>query len=277
MNHPDQPGAGDSRLEAWERRTAWPLIALSVVFLFVYAVPILKPDMSSLQRNVSECIVVGVWVLFGADLVVRVALSTNRIQFLRGHLFDIAVLVLPMLRPLRLLRLITPVLTLARRTETLARGRLALYVGSTTVLLTMVAGLAVLDAERAAGDDATINSYSEALWWAMVTITTVGYGDHYPVTLSGKLVASALMIGGIGLIGFVTGSLASWIVERISISGQQTQQATRDDITNVLTELSKLRAEVAELRGGEPERADALGAPGGGRSSPDPGIAPSRG
>jgi voltage-gated potassium channel len=180
------------------------------------------------------------------------------------------VLLLPVLRPLQMLRLLTAVLTLTRRTEIWARGRLALYVGSTTFLLVIVSALAVLDAERR-HPDAAISTYPDALWWSVVTITTVGYGDFYPVSTTGRFVALALMIGGIGLIGFVTGSLASWIVERISettaeaeaaaeqsrATDQQaagtdegTVPATRADIAALTAELAALRTEVAALRAG---------------------------
>jgi voltage-gated potassium channel len=178
---------------------------------------------------------------------VRFWLHVRRARFVRDHLFDLAVLLLPAMRPLRVLRLFTAVLVLTRRTETWARGRLALYVGATSVLLIFVAALAVLDSERH-NADANITTYGEAVWWACVTITTVGYGDHFPVTTDGRLVAVGLMIGGIGLIGFVTGSLATWIVDRISVKDDKTQDATKSDIALVLAEVAALRAEVAPLR-----------------------------
>ena len=78
-----------------------------------------------------------------------------------------------------------------------------------------VAALAVLDFERNARE-ASITTFGDALWWAFVTITTVGYGDYSPVTVEGRLVAVGLMLGGIALIGLVTASLASWIVERVA-------------------------------------------------------------
>ncbi|SCG39310.1 potassium channel family protein [Micromonospora coxensis] len=227
------------RAARWERLTALPLTILSILFLAVYAAPILRPDLPAAWRLACEVTTVVVWLLFWVDLLARLKLSTHRRRFLRDHLFDLTVLVLPVLRPLRALRLVTAVLTISRRTETWARGRLAVYVGTTTLLLVLVSALAVLDAERASAD-ANISSFDDALWWSAVTITTVGYGDHYPVTAAGRFVALALMIGGIGLIGFVTGSLATWIVERVSDAGRPAP-ATVEDI-------AVLRAEIAALR-----------------------------
>jgi voltage-gated potassium channel len=237
----------DQRADDWERRTAGPLTALAVVFLVAYAVPILRPDLHRDWRDACEVADLVIWALFVGDYVVRFLLHVRRVRFVRGHLFDLAVLLLPVLRPLRVLRLFTAVLVLTRRTEGWARGRLALYVGATSILLIFVAALAVLDSERV-DPDANITSYGEALWWACVTITTVGYGDHFPVTTDGRLVAIGLMMGGIGLIGFVTGSLATWIVDRIAVKDDNKQDATKSDIALVLAEVQSLRAEVAELK-----------------------------
>ncbi|MEV0881619.1 ion channel [Micromonospora echinofusca] len=243
------------RATSWERRTALPLTVLSVIFLVVYAAPILRPDLGAPWQRTCEVATVLIWLTFWADFLVRLRLTDHRRRFLRGHLFDLAVLVLPVLRPLRALRLVTVVLTLSRRTETWARGRLAIYVGVTTLLLVLVSALAVLDAEQSA-TDANIVSFDDALWWAAVTITTVGYGDHYPVTDAGRFVALGLMVGGIGLIGFVTGSLATWIVERVSDKGQAAA-ATSEDIAVLRAEIAALREQLvppAPRAGDEPQR-----------------------
>lgn len=242
---------GQERVDRWERRTAGTLTALAVLFIVVYAVPILWPSTPGGWRTTCEVANLVIWALFAVDYGVRLRLSQDRVRFLRSHLFDLAVLILPMLRPLRMLRLVTALLVLNRRTERWTRGRLALYVGASTAILVLVAGLAVLDAERGS-PDGSIDTYLEALWWAVVTITTVGYGDLYPTTVSGRLVALGLMIGGIGLIGFVTGSLATWIVERVSDTAErapEATEATKADVAALMTELRQLRTELAELRG----------------------------
>jgi voltage-gated potassium channel len=234
------------QLERWEHRTAGTLTVLAVLFIIVYAVPILRPDLSPAWHRTCEITNLVIWGLFLADYLMRLTLSRFRWGFVRYHLFDLIVLLLPLLRPLRMLRLVTALLVLNRRTERWTRGRLAVYVGGTTVLLVAVGALAILDAERQS-PDGNIGDYPQALWWAIVTITTVGYGDFYPTTLTGRFVALGLMIGGIGLIGFVTGSLATWIVERIS-TADRPSEATKDDIATVLDEIGRLRAEVAGLR-----------------------------
>jgi voltage-gated potassium channel len=145
------------------------------------------------------------------------------------------------------LRLINALRVINRRAVSWTRGSLAVYIGATTVLLVLVAALAVLDAERGR-PGSTIETYPEALWWGIATITTVGYGDFYPTTVEGRMVAIALMIGGIGLIGFVTGSLATWIVERISATDAPAEAATRRDVARLVDEIRDLRAEISDLR-----------------------------
>jgi voltage-gated potassium channel len=80
--------------------------------------------------------------------------------------------------------------------------------------------VAVLDAERSA-PGANITSFGDALWWASTTVTTVGYGDRYPVTTEGRLIAVALMVVGIGLVGAVTASVATWMVARVQQDKQR--------------------------------------------------------
>ncbi|MBN1170937.1 MAG: ion transporter [Micromonosporaceae bacterium] len=222
------------------------LTLLALLFVAVYAVPILRPEVPQAVHEACAIANLLIWALFGADFVIRFTLHPHRRRFLRSNLIDLAVLVLPMIRALRVLRLASALMVFSRRTEHWARGQLSLYVGATSTMLVIVAALAVLDAERG-NADATITSYPDALWWSVVTITTVGYGDRYPITTTGRLVALGLMLGGIGLIGFVTGSLASWIIERVAET-EHRQEVTQADIAKVLAEVAALRKEIAGLR-----------------------------
>ena len=107
-----------------------------------------------------------------------------------------------------------------RRAETTFRGRLVLYTGGLSVLLVWMGALAVLQAERHA-QGALITDVGRALWWSLVTVTTVGYGDISPVTPTGRVVATGFMLFGIALLGVVTGLFSSWIVERVRDDAEQ--------------------------------------------------------
>jgi voltage-gated potassium channel len=235
------------RLHRWEHLTAYPLTLLSVLFIAVYAWPILNPALDHNWRDICEAGDLLIWAVFCGEYIVRLLLANDKIRFVRTHWFDLSVLVLPVLRPLRALRLFNALRVLNRHAVSWTRGRLAVYVIATTGLIVLIAGLAVLEAERG-HPNSNIEDYPQALWWAVCTITTVGYGDFYPETIEGRLVAVTLMVGGLGLIGFTTGSLASWIVDRISDSERPSGAATRADVALLLHEVRKLRAEVAELK-----------------------------
>ncbi|ROQ63286.1 voltage-gated potassium channel [Streptomyces sp. 840.1] len=116
--------------------------------------------------------------------------------------------------------------------------------GATVVLaLTVLAGSwAVLVAEQHAGR-ATITSYPRALWWSAETATTVGYGDFYPVTLWGRIVAVVVMGVGITTYGMVTAALATWFVghererrHRLAASAEQTARHVREETAQLLHE-----------------------------------------
>ncbi len=126
-----------------------------------------------------------------------------------------------MLRPLRVLRLVVLLRVLNRTAAGNLRGRVAMYVSAGTTLIAFVASLAVLEAERGS-QDASITTFGDAMWWACTTMTTVGYGDLYPVTTAGRFVGVGLMIGGIALLGTVTATFASWLVEAVREENDET-------------------------------------------------------
>ena len=230
----------DSRAEAWERAAQVPLTLAAIVFLAAFAVPIIWwPDTPASVVVVCEALVWITWVVFALDYLVRLLLSTHRGAFARRHWVDLLIIALPVLRPLRLLRLVTLLSLVNRRATSDLRGRVGMYVAGGSLLLAVVGALAVVDVERGA-DGANITTIGDAFWWAATTMTTVGYGDRYPVTALGRCVAVGLMVCGIAVLGTVTATLASWIVERVS--------EAREEAGSVAQDMQALRQEVAELR-----------------------------
>jgi voltage-gated potassium channel len=190
--------------------------------------------------TITETIITVTWVIFLVDYVVNLALAERRWHWFRTHLFDLMVVALPILRPLRLLRLVTLLSVLQRTAGAAFRGRVVVYVAGASILLVSVAALAVLDSERSV-PGASITTFPEALWWAFVTVTTVGYGDLSPITDQGRIIAVFLMLGGIALIGVITATLASWIVERVSESDAETEAATRGEIRQLGQQIEALQ------------------------------------
>jgi voltage-gated potassium channel len=210
--------------ERWQRLTEWPLIAASVLFLLAYAWEVIA-DLNGPALGLCEAVIAITWSVFVLDYIVNLVLAPQRSRWFWTHLFDLAIVLLPMLRPLRVLRLVTILAILQRTAGNAIRGRLLIYVASAAALLVFVASLAVLDVERPA-PGAHITTFGDALWWAFETVTTVGYGDFTPITMEGRFIAVGLMIGGVSLIGLITATLASWIVERVAERDESKDAAT---------------------------------------------------
>lgn len=203
-----------TRVERWEKRAEVPLLLLAVAFLVAYAWPVLDPRLDPGLRSFFVALSWSVWAAFGVDLLIRLALADDRARYALRHWYDVALVALPLLRPLRLLRLVALVRILDRSIGGTFVGRAAVYVSGVGAAAIGLGALAVLDAERGA-KGANITNFGDALWWAVTTSTTVGYGDFYPVTTEGRFVAVALMLAGIGAFLTVTASLAAWFSSRV--------------------------------------------------------------
>ena len=238
----DSTGA---RLRTWERATEWPLTGTAVVFLAAYAWEVLANAQGG-AKDAAELVIDAVWVLFGVDYLVRLALASSRSRWFLHHLPDLAVIALPILRPLRLLRLVTLVGIMQRSAGTALRGRITLYTAGSAALLISTSALATLDAERHE-PGSSIRSFGQALWWALTTITTIGYGDTVPASTQGRFIAALLMIGGVALIGVVTATLASWIVSLVEEENAEQEAATQAQVAALQQQVSELSERIDRL------------------------------
>jgi voltage-gated potassium channel len=200
-------------LSRWQRLTEWPLVGVAVIFTLLYAwvvIANLQPPDDALPRLALGVI----WLIFAADYVVCVMLARPRGEWVRTHLGHLAAVLVPAIRPLLLLRLLRLVPSLRGETGGAVRSRLTIYGVATTVLLAFMGALAVLDAEQNS-PGANIRQFGDAVWWVAVTVTSVGYGDYYPVTSNGRWVAAVLMLGGLVLLGSVAATLSSWLIDHV--------------------------------------------------------------
>jgi voltage-gated potassium channel len=233
-----------TNLQRWERHAEWPLAAAALLFLGVFSVQVLVRPQGH-EAHILWAVDWTIWGVFILDYVARLCLASNRWRWFLHHLLDFTIVALPLLRPLRLLRLLVLIELLQRAVGDAFRGRIVVYTVSGVLLLIYTASLAVFDKERYL-PRATINSFGKALWWSITTVTTVGYGDVYPVTNTGRVIAVLLMIGGISLVGVVTAALASWIIERVAEEETASQVATAAHIDELRSEIREL---AQELRG----------------------------
>ena len=214
----------------------------AILFLVLFSRQVLAQPQGR-EAHIVWAVNWAIWGLFVLDYVVRLCLADNRWHWFLRHLLDFAIVTLPLLRPLRLLRLLVLIEVLQKAIGDAFRGRIVVYTVSGVVLLIYTSSLAVFDKERYL-HGATINSFGKALWWSITTVTTVGYGDVYPVTNTGRVIAVLLMIGGISLVGVVTAALASWIIERVTEEESVMQAATVAHVEELRNEIRALGKEL---------------------------------
>lgn len=229
------------RLERYEHRTEWPLAAVGIMFLALYSVQVLAVPAGRGAAFLTAALV-ALYGLFVVDYLARLYLADPRGSWFVRHLFDLAIVALPVLRPLRLLSLVVVVNMLQRALGHTIRGKVVAYTVCGAALIIYAASLAIIDME---GDnpDAEIKGFGDALWWSVTTVTT-GYNDLTPLTAEGRIVAVALMIGGISLVGIVTATLASWIVQRVAEENTANQAATTAQIYELREEIRRLAESV---------------------------------
>jgi voltage-gated potassium channel len=151
-----------------------------------------------------------IWTIFAADLIIKLFKAQRFPQFIKSNWLEIITLVVPFMRMFRILRVMVAI----RGLKPLMANRMTAtgtYIVVLLPLIWFVSAVAVLDAE-AAEPLAHIRNFPDALWWSLATITTVGYGDLYPIIFEGKIIAAMVMLLGIGLFSASAGILASWIM-----------------------------------------------------------------
>ena len=220
------------------------ILALSLYALAALSVEVLAPVSPPIRQLLQVADTV-VCILFLADFLYQLARAPNKWQYFSRWGWIDLLSSIPMIDVLRVGRLVRVVRILrvlrgVRSTKILAsfimdrRAEGAFLAAALVALLLVVfSSIAVLQFEGGQ-EGANIKTAGDALWWAVATVTTVGYGDRFPVSAEGRVVASVLMIAGVGLFGTLSGFIASWFLT----PGDEQRE----------NELQLLRTEVAELK-----------------------------
>jgi len=216
-----------------ERITEMPLLILAFVMIPLLIGPMLW-EMSPQEEATFITLDYFLWAIFAIDLIIKLAISPHRLNYLRRHWLEVLVVVVPFLRPLRILRIFIFGSRAWVGMRRLVNIDFILIYG---IGLVIIAATIVASVEG--GEGASINSFADALWWAVVTITTVGYGDMVPVTVAGRAVAFVLMLGGIAFFSGVTANLASFLV--------RSHDTEKKAMSQLVKEMEGLRQDLAKL------------------------------
>lgn len=224
----------------WKKRTEIPLMVAGFAYLVAYSWRVIA-DLIGPARTLATTIVLVTWGMFIVDYLVRLLMADRKWVWFRTHLSALAFALVPVLRLVRLLRVLTLLPGVRSTAGDRLRTRIMVYGIGASAILIYVSTLAVLEAERHA-PDATITTFGVALWWACVTVTTTGYGDYVPVTDAGRAVAAGLMFGGVALAGVVTAALSSWVLERATRDKDEQEPATRAQMRELMAKVDALAA-----------------------------------
>jgi len=198
-------------LVEWQKKTALPALILSLIYTVTFAFPIYWYPVSHDVKRTCEVINYLTWAIFALDYIVQMKLAPDNKAFFKSHILELILVVVPFFRPLRALRALVFTTQAGIRSKKELIQSLPLVLTGAAVLMIIIMGAAVLDIERSA-PGSNIHTPMDALWWGLVTITTIGYGDKFPVTTEGRLVAGILIIFGVAMISTITATFAAWIL-----------------------------------------------------------------
>jgi voltage-gated potassium channel len=218
--------AAASREEHAERAWAWVFLVLCVAFLVAQSVLCLDTTLAPPARDALLGVMLLVWAAFAVDYVVRLIRARDKRAFVKHNVTSLVSAILPIFQPFRLVR---SLFRLDRRHGGAAgaRRRLVIYSVLFVVLWIYTISVTVVAAERGA-HGATIVNLGDALYWAVVTMATVGYGDLYPVTALGRLLAILLMVGGVAIVGVTTATIVSYVQESVRRASARAEEHRRE-------------------------------------------------
>ena len=231
---------GEKNLAEWEERSSTPMFVASVLYLLAFAAPIMSTRIQEPYDGYLNIIQMILWGLFAADYCIRLYLAPRRLYFITHNLMNLAIVLLPAWRIVSFLAMIH--LTTNRQYKRLSELAVKLF-GYTAIFIIMFA-LAIYSVESSE-PGAMIRDLPTAYWWTFTTLATVGYGDVYPITGIGRVIAVVVMLYGVGMVAVATGALASWIIEKIGGREEQEYPATKADVDDLRQEISELRALLA--------------------------------
>jgi voltage-gated potassium channel len=188
------------------------LTFLAVAFLIAFSYPAFVDPIPTSTQTLLNSVQWVSWIAFAADLILGLYKAKDKKKYLMKHPLEVAAVLLPFLRPLRLLRVISFGSLVIQKVAVGRQFAITIKVIITSIFVAYISAVQITIIERDI-DGSNIKNFGDGLWWAMTTVTTVGYGDRFPTTTEGRFLAVGLMIMGISLMGVITASVASWFVK----------------------------------------------------------------
>jgi voltage-gated potassium channel len=235
----------NSRAQATERRLEWPLLAAALL-----TIPAIVIEQSNVGEPFDATAIVlnwTIWTAFVIEIALMLSVVDDRWRWLRDHPLDVAIVVLtpPFLpaslqaarvfRLLRLVRLLKLAVLLRRLLSTEGVRDASVF-----ALITILGGGAAFAAVEQGHHDQPVSAW-DGVWWAITTVTTVGYGDLSPVTNGGRAIAIVVMVVGIGFVAIVTAAAAERFMRSREAEAERAE--LRERLDEVLRRLDRIERE----------------------------------
>ena len=223
------------RLGTYLARSRTPLDLLAVLTLWIVVVPYGDFGTSHHASSIALVVRIAVSVVYGIDMAIRAALATRHLRYLVTHPVGVLSVAFPPIRVIFSLRLLRSVFR---------RGNLWRFLVAAAILVLNGAIIVYLFERHAPGSN--IHTLGESVWWSIVTVTTVGYGDYVPVTSQGRVTAVFIMLVGLLSLAVVTAQVSSSFVDQAARRREQSDPpSAATDVT--LNDLAERLARIEEL------------------------------
>lgn len=218
------------RLATWRRWTDLPLLVIAVGSLPLLLLEIVSDRLSDADQNFLTAVNVLVFIAFAIDYIVELAVTDNRAEYVRTQWASLLIVIsqflalLPALgflgilrgaRALRIVGTLSRVIGIGAASKEHGRKffkEKAASVAFGMSAFTLITSAVAFTIAEDVGEGRRVGSFFDALWWSASTITTVGYGDIYPVTVAGKIIAVFTMVVGVSTLAVVTARIAQFLV-----------------------------------------------------------------
>lgn len=237
-----------------ESITKYPLAILGVAWL-VLAIIVVTTDIDSTASTAAVATLFTLWALLLVEYLVRLAITPDTRGYLRRRWVEPVTVVVPPFAGWHLVGMERMTLLVRE-----AQLRIAFVLSHHSLFRVLIAAagtlflgawLVLLFEQNQPGSN--IHSYPNALWWAVVTVTTVGYGDRFPVSEGGRIVASVIMLLGIGLIGVLTATVASVFVKEHTDANKEVYRQGHETLSQQLMVITERLADVERRLGASAE------------------------
>lgn len=224
------------RLGNYLAKTRNPLDLLAVLTLWIVVVP--PGDFGSAHhvQTIALIVRVGVSLIYAVDMAIRARMAERHLKYLITHPVGVLSVPFPPVRIIFSLRLLRSVFR---------RGNLGRFLLAAGILV--LNGAIVVDLFERHAPGSNIHTFSESLWWSIVTVTTVGYGDYVPVTAQGRITAVFIMAIGILMLAVVTAQVSSSFVDQAARRRQESTVDTPATTDITLADIAQRLARIEEL------------------------------